>query len=157
MGLFGGKDDGLIETAVRLCWLKCKFFPTPADINEAIKDLQYEEQTKPKLQLPSRQNWYDPQAKKAFEMVAQGKAKQFLDEADIGELLEYARIHFPDISPETVRKNYPELQQGLECSNMCWNCRIDKNACLTQGWTIKHWLHKDGRIANEMAKCQKNK
>lgn len=154
---FQKEPDDLMETAVRSCVGFCKKFPTVADIKEAIRDLQYEEEVKPK-QLPWGGKWEEPQAKKVFEMANGNQdTKAYLASVDVTELTQYARLFFKDISEQLVIQNYPELVDGKKGADMCWNCRIDKNACLTQGWIIKHNLDKKtGRIKNEMARCQKN-
>jgi hypothetical protein len=60
--------DDLMETAIISCINYCKTFPTIAEIKQAIRDLQYVEQTKPK-QLEHRSNWNEPLADKAFKML----------------------------------------------------------------------------------------
>lgn len=154
MGLFSNKDDGLMKTAVRLCWLKCKFFPTPADITEAIKDLTYDAQTKPK-QLPARSNWTSPAAQKVFDMVRQDKVKDYIANMDISDVTEYARTKFTEISDTLIRKNYAELAHAKHDWDMCEYCKLDSKACLTHGWYAEPTLNSDGWIVNKMAKCQK--
>jgi hypothetical protein len=153
--MFGKIQDDLFYTAITLCLSNSKTFPTVADIKQAIRELQWEETTKPK-QLEHRSNWQEPLAAKAFKMVADGQAKKFLQEVDIGDLVEYARQYFPDISEDSVRKNLPELYQGQESQDCCFSCRISSiNDCITKGFVVKHWMEKDGRITNQMLKCQK--
>lgn len=153
MGLFSGKDNGLMETAIRSCWLGCKFFPTPADITEAIKDLMYVEQTKPK-QLAWDVKRTDSLHKKIMDM-ATGKTstKEYLASVDITKLAEYARVFFPAISNELVLKNYPELSSGLESQNMCHYCRTSKQAC--NNVMVKHELLPNGYIKNLYQVCEK--
>lgn len=155
MGLFGNKDDGLMETAVRLCWLNYKYFPTPAEITQSIKDLQYEEQTKPK-QLSWEVKRTNSLHQKIMDM-ATGKTdtKEYLSKVDISEIRQYAKVFFPDISDVLVLKNYPEFAHGMESQAMCFACRIDKSACITGGYQVTHWLYKDGTVKNEMKKCEK--
>lgn len=148
--------DDLMETAIISCINYCTKFPTIADIKQSIRDLQYEEQTKPK-QLEHRTNWHEPLATKAFKMVADRQAKKFIQDVSIGDLVEYARLYFPEISEETVRKNLPEFYQGQESQDACFACRLNSvGDCYNKGFTIKHWMEPDGRIKNEMLKCQKN-
>jgi hypothetical protein len=155
MGLFGNKDDGLMETAVRLCWLNYKYFPTPAEITQSIKDLQYEEQTKPK-QLSWEVKRTNTLHQKIMDM-ATGKTdtKEYLSKVDISEMRQYAKVLFPDISDELVLKNYPEFASGMESQAMCFACRTDPSVCITKGYQIRHRMESNGYIKNEMAKCQK--
>jgi hypothetical protein len=155
MGLFGTKDDGLMETALRSCYLSCKFWPTPADITEAIKDLQYVEQTKPK-QLAWDVKRTGSLHQKIMDM-ATGKTdtKEYLASVDISEMKQYAKVFFPDISDELVLKNYPEFAHGMESQAMCFACRVDKSVCITGGYQVRHWINKDGTVKNEMKKCEK--
>lgn len=154
MGLFGNKDDGLMETALRLCWSTCKFFPTPAEITTAIKELVFEETTKPK-QIGYEVKRDSNLAKKALDFVRDGKAKEYMQSLNIDKLVEYARDKFPDISPELVLRNYPEFMQGMEQQEKCFACRMQKQAC--QGWMVKPYLDfKTGWVSNQMGKCEKN-
>jgi len=148
-------NDELMETAVRGCITFGKKFPMVSEIHDAIRDLQYKENTKPK-QLPWDVKRDTAISDKAFKFVAEGRAAEYMANVDISKLHQYARVHFPDISPEMVRKNYSELIEGMEASARCWACRTEPNQCITQGWTTKHWMNsKTGYISNEMAKCQK--
>lgn len=155
MQTFQKEPDDLMQTAIISCMSICKKFPTVADIKEAIRDLRYEEQSKPK-QLAYEVKRDDTLHKKIMDM-ASGKTdtKEYIKNMDISDVLEHARFNFPNISESTIRDNYPELLEGLKCQEMCWNCRIDVNACLTKGYVIKHNMHPSGRIKNEMAQCQK--
>lgn len=147
--------EDLFITAVISCINFCKMFPTVSDIRQAIKDLQYEEQAKPKQLLPWNATRDEKIAKKVFEMVEQGKAKEYLYGLNIGKLVEYAKDFFPDISDELVLRNYPEFVQGLEQQNKCFACRTMKQVC--DGWLFKHLLDsKTGYVSNQMARCQKN-
>ena len=152
MQTFQNKDDGLMETAIISCLNFCKKFPTIADIREAIKDLVYEEQTKPKQIL-----WEVKRdasiSKKAFDMVAQGKTKEYMQSIDITKLHEYARIEFPDISTGLLLQNYLEFIQGFEQQEKCWACRTQKQAC--SGYMTKVRLDKKGVASTEMSKCEK--
>jgi hypothetical protein len=157
MGLFGCKDDGLMETAVRLCWLKCKFFPTPAEITESIKELINEEQTQPELQyLPKKAKWMSKAASKAAEIVREGKAKELLDSLDYSELCEYAKQYFPEISLELVKKNSNEIQYCMEENNRCHGCQHTDGKCHNAGCYPVLRLDKNGWMDWEMRMCGKN-
>lgn len=148
--------DDLMETAIRGCIKFGKKFPTIADINEAITDLRYEEQVKPKA-LPWEVKRESDIAQKAREFVQSGKAAEYMQSLDITDLHQYAKLFFAEISAELVLKNYPEFMYGKQCADMCHYCRTDKNACMTQGWIVKHWLDsKSGWVSNQWAKCHKN-
>ena len=153
MQMFQSKDDGLMETAIISCLNYCKKFPTIADIKEAIKDLMYVEETKPK-QLAWDVKRTDSLHKKIMDM-ATGKTstKEYLASVDITKLAEYARVFFPAISNELVLKNYPELSSGLESKNMCHYCRTSKQAC--NNVMVKHELLPNGFIKNTYQRCEK--
>jgi len=154
---FANRKDDLMETAILSCMSYCKKFPTIADINEAIKDLQYDEKTKPSKQITYDRKWYEPLAFKAFELVGKQKdCKKYLADVDVKPLMEYAKSIFPGISDELVLKNYPEFAQGLQSLEACLYCRMDKSQCVTAGYSIKHVLTPDGWIKNEYARCKKN-
>jgi hypothetical protein len=155
MGLFGNKDDGLMETAIRLCWLNYKYFPTPAEITQSIRDLQYEEQTKPK-QL----SWFVKRTNSLHQQImdmatSKTDTKEHLSKVDISHMRQYAKVFFPDISDELVLKNYPEFANGMESQAMCFACRTDKAVCITGGYQVRHCINKDGTVKNEMKKCEK--
>lgn len=153
MQTFQKESDDLMQTAIISCLSYCKKFPTIAEIKEAIKDLQYEEQTKPKIQLP----WDMPReinlAQKAREFVQSGKAKEYLQSIDITKLVEYAKVHFPSISNELVLKNYNEFSDGLKQLDQCFSCRMMKQTC--DNMRIKHELSADGFVKNLLERCQK--
>lgn len=151
---FAKYPDDLMETAIRACFGYCKKLPTIADIREAIKDLQYEEQVKPK-QLAWDVKRSDDLHQKIMDM-ATGKTdtKEYLQKLNIDKQVEYAKSIFPDISAELVLRNLPEFMQGIEQQEKCFACRMQKQAC--NGWVIKHWLDKSGYVSNQMAKCEKN-
>lgn len=153
MGLFGKKDDGLMATALQLCYLKCKFFPSPADISEAIQDLVYEETTKPKMIAWEVKREPDI-AEKVMDFVRQDKAKEYMQSLDISKMVAYARIFFPAISEELVLKNYNEFSDGMKSQEMCFACRTAKQAC--GGCIVKHELSPKGWITNLVARCEKN-
>lgn len=149
---FQKQPDDLMKTAMMSCIKFNKRFPTVADIYEAIRDLRYEEQTKPKA-LPWEVKREINIAQKAREFVQSGKTAEYMQSVNISKLHEYARIFFPDITAEMVIKNYPEFSQGLEQQDKCFACRTVKQAC--DGWNFKHWLSNDGWVSNQLAKCEK--
>jgi len=154
MQMFQSKDDGLMETAIISCLNYCKKFPTVADIKDAIKDLVYEETTKPK-QIAWEVKRDSNIADKVMTFVRQDKAKEYMQSLDITDLIVYAKQTFPNISPELVLRNYPEFMQGKEKEDQCFACRMQKQAC--DGWKFKHYLDfNTGYVKNEMIKCNKN-
>lgn len=157
MEKFQNEPDDLMETAVISCIDYCKKFPTIADIKEAIRDLQYDSSTQPK-QLAYEVKRNESLHQKIIDM-ATGKTdtKEYLASIDVTDLWEYAKQYFHDITEKTVRDNIPELYQGQESQDACFACRINSvNDCYNQGFVVKHWMYKTGRIKNEMLKCQKN-
>lgn len=153
MQTFQKESDELMQTAIISCLSYCKKFPTIAEIREAIKDLRYEEQVKPK-QLAWDVKRTDSLHQKIMDM-ATGKTstKKYLSTVDITKLAKYARRFFPNISDELILKNYPELSSGLESENMCWECKTSKQAC--NNVKVKHeLLNADGWIKNTYAVCE---
>jgi hypothetical protein len=155
MGIFGRKDNGLMETALRSCWTSCKFFPTPAEITEAIRELLHEEQTKSK-QLPWDVKRDYAIATKAVKFVHDGKAAEYMASVDITQLYQYAKTQFPEISAELVRKNYSEVIAGYESVLACGACRGGKSQCVTGGYVTKLRMNSNGYMTIEMKACQKN-
>jgi len=153
MDEFIKQPDDLMETAIRSCITFGKKFPTIADIADAIKDLRYVEQVKPK-QLAWDVKRSNGLHQKIMDM-ATGKTdtKVYLQTLDISKQLEYASKFFPDISAELVLRNLPEFMQGMEYDEMCWSCRTMKQACV--GYKPKHVLGSDGWVSNQWAKCEK--
>jgi len=147
------QPDDLMETAMWSCIKFCKKFPAIADINEAIRDLHYDSSTKPK-QLA----WEVPRTNSLQQKISDmvnGKTdtKQYLQSLNISKQIEYARTFFQDISAELVLRNLPEFMQGMEQEELCWHCKIQKQAC--NGYKVKHWLNKDGWVSNQYVKCEK--
>jgi len=154
MDEFIKEPDDLIETAIRSCITFSKKFPTVADIREAIRDLRYDEQSKPK-QLAWEVKRSDSLHQKIMDMTS-GKVdtKAYLQSVDITELVVYAKQYFLDISPELVLRNLNEFTQGKEKEDQCFACRMQKQAC--GGWKIGHYLdYRTGYVKNEMIKCNK--
>jgi hypothetical protein len=158
MGLFGNTDDGLMETAIRLCWLDCKFFPSPAEIKQAIKNLQYNEQTEPKLQrLPPRSNWIEPKATEAFAVVKSGQAQAYLDSQDYSELAEYATLCVGKVSLELVKQCANEIQYAMEVNDQCRGCGYSDGKCPSTGNHPILYIRRNGWIDYEMKACANNR
>ena len=155
MGEFQKYQDDLMETAIRSCMSFCKKFPTISDIKDAIKDLAYDEQTKPK-QLPWDVKRDFSIAAKAVKFVHDGKAAEYMASVDITGLHQYAKTQFPEISAELVRKNYSEVIAGYESILACGACRGGKSQCVTGGYVTKLRMTPNGYMNIEMQACQKN-
>lgn len=150
---FAKYDDDLMETAIRSCFVSCDKFPQIKDILEAIRDLAWEEQTKPK-QIAYNVKRSESLQQKIYNM-ATGKVstKEYLQNLDISKEVAYAKTIFPDISHELVLRNLCEIMQGMEQVDKCIACRTMKQAC--EGYRVVHRLEKTGWIYNDMAKCEK--
>jgi hypothetical protein len=146
--------DDLMETAVRACISFGEKFPTVFNIREAIKELRYEEQTKPK-QLPWDVKRDFSIAAKAVKFVHDGKAAEYMASVDITGLHQYAKTIFPEISAELVRKNYSEVIAGYESVLACGACRGGKRQCVTGGYITKLRMNANGYMTLEMQACQK--
>lgn len=147
-----------METAINLCLLSCKSFPTVADIRQAIDELRRESKTAPVLQkLPSRSRWTSPAAQTAFNTVKSGKAKEHMQGIEISDLLKFAKgIFSEEISEASVRKYLPEFMLAQESADMCSRCMWDKEQCTNSGFKVRIRVNKHGIIANEMMPCEKN-
>ena len=150
---FEKEPDDLMETAMISCIKYCKKFPTIADIREAIRDLQYIEQTKPNKLLSWDVKREPNLAKQAREFVQAGKAKEYMKSLDITTMRQYARYHFPDISDELILKNYNEFSDGIKCLDRCGQCNIAKQAC--NRVKLKHEMCSNGYVKNTVTICEK--
>lgn len=154
--MFGNIADDVMETAIRLCLLSCKKFPTVADIkgaiNEINRDLSY--QSKPHLEQPSAK-WMSKAASKAAAIVREGKAKEFFDRLDYSDLHIFAKQYFPEIGIETVKENSNEIQYCMEENNRCLGCQWNDGNCHNSGFYPALVINKNGWISWEMKMCGK--
>ena len=156
MDEFIKQPDDLMETAIRSCITFGKKFPTIADIREAIRDLQYDEQVKPK-QIPWDVKRDYAISARAVKFVKDGRSAEYMASVDITKLRQYAKYYFPEISDELIRKNYSEVVAGMESVERCSACRTCRNECFSKGYVTKMRLHTDGYMTIEMQACEKNK
>jgi len=153
---FRNTDDGLMETAIRLTLMTCKRFPTIADIKQAIDEINRDQRTEPKLaRLPQNPHWSSPESKKAFAAMRTGREKEFLAAIDYTKLLEWARLTWPEISMETVKRNANELQYVMEETSRCFGCQYTDGKCHNNGYYPALCLEKDGWMHEEMKMCGK--
>jgi superfamily II helicase len=147
-----------METAINLCLLSCKSFPTVADIRQAIDELRRESKTEPVLQkLPSRSRWTSPAAQAAFTTVKSNKANEHMQGLEITDLLKFAKGIFSEISESTVRKYLPEFMLAQESADMCNRCMWDKKQCVNNGFKATLRISKFGIVDNVMIPCAKNR
>lgn len=154
---FQQTPDDVFETAIRLVLLTCKSFPTVAEIRRAIDELRQELNTQPKPTLIARSRKVNPATVAALEQAKQGKVKELIANVDVQELLEFARLKFPDISEQTVKANFNELLAAKEDSDRCFACRYQPGQCLTNGYYIKPRMMPEGWVKNEYAVCGKKR
>jgi hypothetical protein len=156
MGLFGNRDDGLMESAIRLCWLSCKFFPSPADITEAIREVQTDISIPDNKRLERSKNYDSPIIAKVMEMMRKGEITKFVAEMSIEpELTDYARSKFPNLSDELIRKNYLEIRQAYEGVDKCFGCMWSFGDCVDKGHFPVMELSASGWISLRWHRCQK--
>lgn len=148
--------DDVFETAIRLCMLKCKSFPTVADIKSAIDELRHEVKTQQQPPMIARSRRVDPNIMRALDLAKQGKTKELLAGFDVSDLLSFAKTKFPDISESTVRRNFNEILAAKESGEQCFACRYQPNQCLTNGFYVDMKLQPNGWIKNEYVRCPKH-
>lgn len=157
MATFRNQPDDVMETAIMLVLSSNKHWPTIADVNSAISELQREIRSEPQLQyLPSRSDWTSPIAAKAMAMVKSGQSKQYLDEVDITTVRDYAKTKFFEISDDSIRRNYNELHTAMSYEERCKNCMWDSGECDTAGFYVVPAMRPDGLITTDYTMCTKH-
>jgi len=158
MDTFRDRPDDIMETAVRLCLLNCKTFPTVADIQAAINELLAEQRYEQRKQLPpARSRWMSPAAQKAFDAVRNDLAKRFIAELDVSDVASYAREKFPDISEAMMRRNYAELLTAMQSVEMCRGCMWQTAQCPSAGVYYEPVMLPSGYVKLEAVLCNKKK
>ncbi len=156
---FSKFDDGLMETAIIYCRENVRGFPQVADIKNAIREIQRDLRTEPRLQqLPQRANWMSSKAAEAFEVDKSGKAQAYLDSQDYTELHTYAKLSFPEISLELVKINANEIQYCMDENNRCRGCGYSDGNCIpNSGYHPVLYLRKNGVMQYDMMRCAKKR
>jgi hypothetical protein len=149
---FKDYPDDLVYTAVHLHIDYEKGFPTVADIKKNIRELRKED--KPSLPDP-RSRQMAPAVAKALATVAKEGFKEAFSKVDVSDVMDAARVKFPDISEELVRKNYCELSYYMRAIKTCSACRWDKSQCPISGAIPSPYMRSDGTVINEVTLCQK--
>lgn len=156
MDTFRNTQDELFETAVRMCLLSCKLPPSISDIKQAINEWHQEARLNTGASLPaarSRKN--SPAAEKAFDMIRSGQAQEYMDSYHNKEVFEWIRTKLPELSDETIRRNYCEVAAAYESNARCHGCMWTYGNCDSAGYYMVPTMEHDGYIKNEMARCQK--
>lgn len=160
MEVFGNKDDGLMETAITLVLMDAKYWPTIREIRDAIAELttvNYSSAALRQLGEPPRSRSMPLVAKKALEAVKNGRAKEYLSQIDIGDVRDYVKNLFPDISDSLIRQNYNELAFAAESAGKCEVCMWDAAGCETSGYYPVPRLEKEGYVRLEYTPCTKKR
>lgn len=157
MATFKNHSDDLMETAIHLVIMSCRTWPTVADINNAVDELQRDIRMEPQLQrLPSRSDFSSPLAQKVFEVIKNDKAKEYLAQVDISPVKKYALTKFPDMTDDTIRRNYNELHTAMTSLEKCRGCQWQNGKCDTNGFYIVPMIAVNGWVKTEYAMCPKH-
>lgn len=155
---FQNTPDDVMQTAVNLCLLSCKSFPTVADIRGAIDELKRELNTQPNTRiLPPRTRRVVMDIVNALEMLKTGKTKELLASMDVTDVYEYTKSQFPDVTEDFVRRNYNRLLETMESNARCFGCQHTDGKCDTAGYYIVSRIMKDGSVKNEYQRCGKGR
>ena len=157
LDVFRDASDDLMETAVRMCVLSCKKFPTVADIKQAIAEWYHEAslQTGAAALPHPRSRQTSPAADRAFTAIRSGQAKEYAENLYDKDVFEWIKCKMPDITDESIRRNYPEIQYAYESNVRCLGCRWHNGGCDTQGFYAVPLMMTGGFVKNEMARCSK--
>jgi hypothetical protein len=143
MKTFEKEPDDLMETAIISCFDYCKEFPTIADVKEVIREIQRDKRLQPKLQqLASNPKWKEPP-----------KVKEY----DYNELYQYAKLFFSEITMEQVKLNDNEINENMQTNNCCHGCGYTDGNCPSGGYHPVMYMRENGRIQNDMMRCEKKR
>ena len=149
---FGGVDDGLMTTAVKMHLTSAKAFPTVAEIKTNIRELRRD--LSQKSPTPRSTEMSAP-VRKVLDMVLKGDIGRAVAEMDITRELEFARTVFPNISDDIVRRNFCEISAVLSESEMCRMCLVLPTDCLSKGYVQRMSLTPGGVIETTVIRCRK--
>lgn len=160
---FAATEDSLLETAFIMLESSNKFFPTVSEIVEAIDDLRRDQRDKGTKQHNPRY-WTRQEAERLAKCISvarktaeQGhaavmdvtrKSKSFQD------TMNYARAYFPEISEETVLRNFNEIAFAM--SHGCLGCNYPSKPCETGCAVVKMRMERNGHVTTYMELCRKH-
>jgi len=145
----------MMETAINLVFLSCKFFPNVADIKAAINELRADlsQQSEPKRLA----EYYDTeQAKQAIQTIMDLFRSGNIPKNDlVAEIRKYAKSMFPDISDDLIYRNYNELLWCKEREELCSRCLWTPEQCDLQGNYPYLTINKNGSMTEHVTPCKK--
>lgn len=161
---FAETEDSLLETAFIMLETSSKFFPTVSEVFDAIEDLRRDQRFDKEKKQYNPKYWDRREAERLAKCISaarktaeQGheavasvtrKSKSFQD------VMEYARAYFPEISEETVLRNYNEI--SFAKSQSCVGCNVPRKPCPTSGGVIKMRMERNGYITTFVQLCGKH-
>lgn len=160
---FSETDDSLLETAFIMLETSSKYFPTVSEVFDAIDDLRRDQRGKEEKNYNPKY-WSKQEAERLSKCIsAVRKAAERGHEAIVNvtrnsksfpEIMNFARVHFPEISEESVLRNYNEL--SLVQSQTCLGCRFPQKPCPTSCCVSKMRMERNGSITVYMQLCGKH-
>lgn len=117
--LFKKLKPELFASACQKAVLRCKYWPKPAEVMDAIDELNRGINSKIPEQLPAsavKRDVSKDRLKKMWDALESGKAMAWAATLDNTEVLAFARNLYPDMSGMNILKNYIEFWQLLQSS-----------------------------------------
>lgn len=124
--LFKKLKPELFASACQKAVLRCRYWPKPAEVMDAIDELNQEVNSKIPEQLPApavKRDISKERIKKLMAAVNSGKAMQWAKEQDNTEIINFAKSRYPDMSENQILKNYLEFWQLLQSNKGYTDCK----------------------------------
>ena len=160
MDAFKNRDDNLMYTAMKLTLMNVNYFPTVADINRSIQELLEERkaEAKPKaLDAPQKERNPRP----VQFILEKMKSGQWLEDTvnrmDVSDAIAFARSIWPEISDETVRRNYTQIKEVMRQEEMCAACMWEPKNCEINGYITCLRLEPNGWMHEYKGPCNKRR
>jgi hypothetical protein len=157
------KDDQVVEDAMWIVFKHCHYWPNIADIQQAIAELQQErqyKQDKPGL-LEEAERHATDYGKMCLRIVKSGKFSgpdyERVKKDAIEDVNTFARMIFPDITDESIWRNYPELSNAQKRALMCDTCLWMPRDCNYKGYVPVLRFDKGGLLIETSTPCQKRR
>ena len=112
------------ETLTKRIVLKCKYFPSIAEIMEEYYLYSKELHKGKVLQFPEVRRTYDGRTAKKLHAISEfvKKYKKFPKQPVSPDIIKFARSFFPEMSEETIQRNWLEIA----------NCRMERTRELNE-------------------------
>ena len=157
LDIFRRESDDVMDMAIRMCLLSCKHPPAIADIKQAITEWHQKAARNTSALPPARSRQKSPAAEKAFSLVKSGQAQAYMDAYYNRDVWEWIRTKMPDLSDESIRRNYCEVADAYESQSRCLGCQHRDGKCDTSGYYAVPLMDPGGWIRIEMARCAKGR